>query len=208
MKPTLLLLGLAAEALAVVLPEGGDHEVTRTFELPPFTDGHPWPTKRPTNTHSHPHPTRTNRPTRTRTGRPWPTRGVDERDVVEDIVERDDLSGDAPDPDKVHIVSVNYGGTGCPQGSARTVISDDRETITVIFDKYVAAIGPMFHFDESRKELDQGSRNWSPCGSTRALNINSQVRLTSRDKNASGVLTNDSIDADFRQIFHIKWRKC
>ncbi|EAS37206.1 uncharacterized protein CIMG_02560 [Coccidioides immitis RS] len=276
MKPTLLLLGLAAEALAVVLPEGGDHEVTRTFELPPFTDGHPWPTKRPTNTHSHPHPTRTNRPTRTRTGRPWPTRGVDERDVVEDIVERDDLSGDAPDPDKVHIVSVNYGGTGCPQGSARTVISDDRETITVIFDKYVAAIGPNVSLDESRKncqlnlklqypggyqysvlgvdyrgyarldrgidglqksnyyysgetndfalsthftgptegdyvlhdDSDQGSRNWSPCGSTRALNINSQVRLTSRDKNASGVLTNDSIDADFRQIFHIKWRKC
>ncbi|EEP78329.1 predicted protein [Uncinocarpus reesii 1704] len=291
MKPTLLLLGLAAESLAAaVLPGGAEEvqtEVTRTFEfphLPTKPPHHPtrpphhtntrpphWPTKPPHHTH-----TRPPHQSSTRTRKPWPTYHVDERDVIDDIVARDDASSDGPDPDHVHVVGITYGGSGCPQGSARTILSDDRETVTLIFDQFIAAIGPKISLEESRRncqvnlklqypggyqysvlgvdyrgyakldrgvegvhrsnyyysgetndfalttwfdgpkngdyflhdDTDQTSRNWSPCGSSRALNINTSIRLSSRDKNASGLLTNDSTDADFRQIYHIKWRKC
>ncbi|KAI1962364.1 hypothetical protein LOZ58_002703 [Ophidiomyces ophidiicola] len=225
---------------------------------------HPTSSSRPTH-----HPTTSRRPTRTHGPKPtW---------AAEEIVERSVVSGDKPDADKINIVGVTYGGTGCPQGSARSVISDDRETITLIFDKYVATVGPNVPLEDNRKncqvnlklnypggyqysvlgvdyrgyarldrgvegthktnyyysgetddfalstnfhgptegdfllhdESDQVSRNWSPCGSTRGLNINSQVRVSNnRDRNASGILTNDSIDADFRQIFRIRWRRC
>lgn len=32
----------------------------------------------------------------------------------------------------------SYGGTGCPQGTARAVVSPDRQSFTMIFDQYVA----------------------------------------------------------------------
>jgi len=47
-----------------------------------------------------------------------------------------------PDPSEVYINSISYGGTGCPQGSVGSFISADRQTFTLIFDSYVASIGP------------------------------------------------------------------
>lgn len=32
----------------------------------------------------------------------------------------------------------SYGGTGCPQGTARAIVSPDRQSFTMIFDQYVA----------------------------------------------------------------------
>ncbi|PNS16198.1 hypothetical protein CAC42_1961 [Sphaceloma murrayae] len=49
---------------------------------------------------------------------------------------------------------------------------------------------------------------WSPCGAEGLLNINSQVRLTSTDKKATGVLTTDSVDTKFKQILYLQWKKC
>ena len=49
---------------------------------------------------------------------------------------------------------------------------------------------------------------WSPCGAEGLLNINSQVRLTSNSKTASGELTTDSIDTKFTQILYLNWQKC
>src|SRR4051812_38006942 len=46
---------------------------------------------------------------------------------------------------------VTYGGTGCPQGSVGSVISQDRTTMTLIFDQYVASIGPGIPVTENRK---------------------------------------------------------
>jgi hypothetical protein len=40
-------------------------------------------------------------------------------------------------------------------------------------------------------EADSTSVVWSPCGANGALNINSQLRLTSTDPEASGTVTND-----------------
>jgi uncharacterized membrane protein len=34
----------------------------------------------------------------------------------------------SPNPSQVYINSISYGGTGCPQGSVGSFISDDRQT--------------------------------------------------------------------------------
>jgi len=57
-------------------------------------------------------------------------------------------------------------------------------------------------------ELAVESIVWSPCGATLPININSQIRLTSSVPTASGLLTTDSTDFKFHQIFHLQWRKC
>ena len=57
-------------------------------------------------------------------------------------------------------------------------------------------------------EADSTSVVWSPCGENGALNINSQIRLTSTNERARGLLTADSLDASFRQLVHIKWQEC
>ncbi|KAI5790591.1 secreted protein [Peziza echinospora] len=55
------------------------------------------------------------------------------------------------DPAEVYIQSISYGGTGCPQGSVGTSLSNDRHTFTLIFDVYVATVGPGIAVAEGRK---------------------------------------------------------
>ncbi|OCK77763.1 hypothetical protein K432DRAFT_395337 [Lepidopterella palustris CBS 459.81] len=63
----------------------------------------------------------------------------------------DEVTSGSPDPTQVHIKAITYGGTGCPQGSVAYDISDDRTTVTLIFDSYVASIGPGIVVTENRK---------------------------------------------------------
>lgn len=49
---------------------------------------------------------------------------------------------------------------------------------------------------------------WSPCGAGRSLNVNTQVRIYSRSRNASGLMTLDSIDGGSSHTYGIKWRRC
>jgi len=46
------------------------------------------------------------------------------------------------DLSQVYFESIDYGGTGCPGGSAAASLSTDRKTFTLIFDSYVARVGP------------------------------------------------------------------
>lgn len=171
---------------------------------------------------------------------------------------------------------VTYGGTGCPAGTVASVISSDRTTMTLIFDSYVASLGPGVAVTENRKNcqlnidllypsgfqfsllsadyrgygaLDAGVNGTqkstyyfsgqtaqtstetdfvgpmntdytindkaystsvvlSPCGAEGLLNINSQVRLASNSKTATGVLTTDSVDTKFTQILYLQWQTC
>ena len=41
-------------------------------------------------------------------------------------------------PDVVQVSGLNYHGPGCPSGTARAVISPDRQSFTVIFDRFTA----------------------------------------------------------------------
>ena len=40
------------------------------------------------------------------------------------------------------------------------------------------------------------------------LNINSQVRLTTTNSSATGLLTTDSTDLKFNQVVYVQWQKC
>jgi hypothetical protein len=59
--------------------------------------------------------------------------------------------GAGPDPGSIHIESIAYGGSGCPQGSATSVISEDKTNMTMIFQEYIANIGPGVPPTENRK---------------------------------------------------------
>src|SRR6266516_1034269 len=56
-----------------------------------------------------------------------------------------------PAPGTVQIENVVYGGTGCPQGTVATTISNDHTTMTMLFDAYVASLGPGVPVTENRK---------------------------------------------------------
>lgn len=185
-------------------------------------------------------------------------------------------SASMPNPSQVTINSISYGGTGCPQGSVGSFISADRLTFTLIFDSFVASIGPGVPITSSRINcqlninlqypsgfqysvlgtdfrgyvgIDAGvtgvqtanyyfsgsstqatttstfkgpmsgdylisdkipftSTIWSPCGAALPLNVNSQVRLTSTNTKATGLMTQDSIDGKVTFIVGVQWQAC
>lgn len=57
----------------------------------------------------------------------------------------------APNPSQVYLNGLAYGGTGCTQGTVGSFISADRQTFTLIFDNYVASIGPGVSITDTRK---------------------------------------------------------
>lgn len=180
------------------------------------------------------------------------------------------------DPAYVRIRGLSWAGSGCPAGSVASNVSADLKAFTLLFDNYVAQVGPGIPLGESRKNcqiavdldfpagwsytvmtvdyrgygsLESGVRGeeasayyfqgssatgrlttaligptardyqirdtlgisafvWSPCGLQRALNINSQVRLTSSNPSARGLMTVDSIDGQLVHTYGIVWRRC
>jgi hypothetical protein len=54
--------------------------------------------------------------------------------------------------------------------------------------------------------LGISSEVWSPCGVQRALNIKSEVRLEGARRPA--LMTVDTIDGEFKQIYALRWRRC
>ncbi|KAJ3368558.1 hypothetical protein HDU91_000470 [Kappamyces sp. JEL0680] len=57
----------------------------------------------------------------------------------------------APPAGQVSINNIVHGGSGCPQGSAAVVLSDDRQTFTVIYDKFIAFSGTGSTVKDTRK---------------------------------------------------------
>ncbi len=56
------------------------------------------------------------------------------------------------------------------------------------------------------------SVNWSDCNAERDLNINTSIRVSNTNPalypNAQGLITNDSIDGEIKQVFGLTWRRC
>ncbi|KAH3920648.1 hypothetical protein HBI56_219330 [Parastagonospora nodorum] len=69
-------------------------------------------------------------------------------------------------------------------------------------------VGPVNGDYLKHDEADSTSIIWSPCGAAGMLNINSQVRLTSTNSSATGLLTTDSTDLKFSQVVYVQWQKC
>lgn len=80
-----------------------------------------------------------------------------------------------PDPGKPYIKSISYSGTGCPQGTVGTSISNDRLTFTLIYDSFVASSGPAIPATEAARnctlsvvvQLVPGWQTWMQTGSRR-----------------------------------------
>lgn len=68
--------------------------------------------------------------------------------------------------------------------------------------------GPMSSDYEIADTIPFTSTIFSPCGAALPLNINSQVRLTSTNSKASGIITNDSIDGKIAFQVGVQWQKC
>src|ERR1700733_14544290 len=56
-----------------------------------------------------------------------------------------------PDPSTVYVTGITYGGTGCPVGTVRQALSDDKTVFTLLFDSFVAATGPGTGATDNRK---------------------------------------------------------
>lgn len=179
-------------------------------------------------------------------------------------------------PEYVRVRHISYAGSGCPNGSVAENLSQDGKAFTLLFDSYVAEIGPGIPLAEGRKncainvDLDfpagwsfsildvdyrgyahvergataeqktsyyfQGDLKtaslltqmrgpvtkdyqirdtlgldavvWSPCGATRSLNMNTQVRNTAQNRLARALITIDSIDGQLTHIYGLQWRRC
>ena len=188
-----------------------------------------------------------------------------------------DRPGDVTLPGDISINSLIYAGSGCPVGSVAESVSRDNNAFTLIFDDFIAEVGPGVSRRESRKNcqllididqpagwtyalatfdyrgfvsLDRGLKatqkatyyfqaqsnqqsfetqfqgvvdkdfvardvvptaalQFAPCDSKRPLNINSQVKIdSSRNRNGSGIITQDSVDGKLSQTYGLIWRKC
>src|ERR1700733_2672723 len=54
----------------------------------------------------------------------------------------------------IQIGTVSYSGSGCPQNSVSTMLSDAKDLVTVGFDKFQATIGPSSPPGDSRKNCN------------------------------------------------------
>jgi hypothetical protein len=80
-----------------------------------------------------------------------------------------DTDADFPDPRQVYIEGLTSGGTGCPQGTVGQSISNDRQTFTMIFDNFVASIGPGIPVTENRKACQLNIKLRYPPGWSYAI---------------------------------------
>jgi len=93
----------------------------------------------------------------------------------------------APNPTQVSIESIAYGGTGCPQGSVGSFISADRTTFTLIFDSFVASIGPGVAVTANRVNCQLNINLKYPSGFQYSI-LGTQFRGYSKlDKGVTGV---------------------
>jgi hypothetical protein len=74
-----------------------------------------------------------------------------------------------PNPADVYVESISYGGSGCPQGTVGQSLSDDRSSLTLIFDSFIASTGPGVPVTESRKNCQINVNLHVPQGWSFAL---------------------------------------
>jgi hypothetical protein len=70
--------------------------------------------------------------------------------------------------------------------------------------------GPHEDFEyESTDNILLGSANWSPCGSSVLLGLNTTIFLdASRNWRGNSLLNVDDVDGKWRKVLNIQWRKC
>ncbi|WP_327065106.1 DUF4360 domain-containing protein [Kitasatospora sp. NBC_01250] len=70
--------------------------------------------------------------------------------------------------------------------------------------------GPMDDNWQASDTTTIASLVWAPCGATRDLNINTQLRVSagSSDPSTTSFVTMDSTDGSLTTIYHLDWEQC
>jgi hypothetical protein len=64
------------------------------------------------------------------------------------------VTAQQPAKASVAIGQISYRGSGCPQGSVSSILSDDKSLVTFGFDKFQVVFGPQVPRTDSRKNCD------------------------------------------------------
>ncbi|MCB0405599.1 MAG: DUF4360 domain-containing protein [Bdellovibrionales bacterium] len=67
--------------------------------------------------------------------------------------------------------------------------------------------GPFDDDYHIRDKLGVDAVVYSPCGLSRALNLNTQIRVQARGS-SQALMTIDSIDGELTHVYGLKWRRC
>ncbi|KAL2266834.1 hypothetical protein VTJ83DRAFT_6186 [Remersonia thermophila] len=70
----------------------------------------------------------------------------------------------APSGHEIEIKGFTYGGSGCPAGSIGYMFSDDRTTLTLLYDEFIAAAGEGTQVKDRRKNCQLNLKLHYPQG--------------------------------------------
>ena len=76
-----------------------------------------------------------------------------------------------PNPNSPYIESMLMSGSGCPLGTVGQSLSDDRTTFTLIFDTFIATLGPGVPITDNRKNCLLAIKVHTPPGTTWAASV-------------------------------------
>jgi hypothetical protein len=74
------------------------------------------------------------------------------------------LAGPPTNPNGVFVESISYGGSGCPQNSVTASYASDRTTFTLLFDSFIAQVGPNLPATDARKNCQINVNLHVPMG--------------------------------------------
>jgi hypothetical protein len=98
-------------------------------------------------------------------------------------------------PKEATIRETSYSGTGCPQNSVSSTISDARDIVTFGFDKFQAIIGPKAKSTETKKS----------CQLRVGLSYTTGYQLAVLQTTYHGYTRlDDGVNADFESEFYFK----
>lgn len=131
--------------------------------------------------------------------------------------------------DDIRLGSPEYGGTGCPAGSASVALSPDSKAISILFDQYVVEAGGAKSFDRkncniaipvhvpqgysvSVMAIDYRGFVGLPSGGRASLNVNyflaGQGRGINTSKSFTSAASGNYIKSDRLGIEAIVWSGC
>jgi hypothetical protein len=137
----------------------------------------------------------------------------------------------APDPNDVYVEGIAYAGSGCPAGSVAGTLSPDAKAFTLLFDDFVASIGPGVPITENRKncalsvdlhipngwsfalasvdyrgfaQLDQGIHGTQKS----TYYFQGNLQQASTQLNLAGPFSEDYLRRDILGLTNIVWSKC
>lgn len=131
--------------------------------------------------------------------------------------------------DDVSLYEPQYGGTGCPSGSASVALSPDNKALSILFDQYVAEAGGNLSFDRKNcniaiplhvpqgysfaiVDIDYRGFTGLPVGGRAQLSVNYFIagggRGVRTSKTFYGPISSDYLKSDHLGLSSVVWSAC